>query len=215
MFLENYKEYLSNILNILNDFLSIIPGFNDKFISICQYNLKYADNDKEKLFQIFNSFLDCIIGESKFSFYFLKNTKNEYLRLLQKNRNKYETILNSIDKKYSLPLYKIDIFLYIVKNNNDKFLEMTIKFFKNNFEINEEYIKEEKKIINNDKILLKFIIKQNKINNKNDIFNIFNSNEKFFKYSQYFFGYILNEYIDKKSPKNNCKDKFLNIPNDI
>ena len=78
-----------------------------------------------------------------------------------------------IDKKYSLPLFKIDIFLYIIKKNNDKFLEMTIKFFKNNFEINEEYLKEEKKIINNDKILLKFIIKQNKINNKSDIFDIF------------------------------------------
>ena len=78
-----------------------------------------------------------------------------------------------IDKKYSLPLFKIDIFLYIVKNNNDKFLEMTLNLFKNNFVINEEYLKEEKKIINNDKILLKFIIKQNKINNKSDIFDIF------------------------------------------
>ena len=190
MLLENHKEYLSNILNILNDFLSIIPDFNDfndKFISICQYNIKHADNDKEKLFQIFNSFLDCIIDESKFSFYFLKNTKNEYLRLLQKNLNKYETILNSLEKKYSLPLFKIDVFLYIVKKNNENFLKKSLYFFKNNFEINEEYLNEGKKIINDDKILLKFIIKKNKIKNKYDIFDIFYSNEKFFKYSQCFF----------------------------
>ena len=43
----------------------------------------------------------------------------------------------------------------------------------------------------------------------------FFSNEKFFKYSQYFFGHFLNEFIDIKSLKNNCQNKFLNIPNDI
>ena len=215
IFLEKYKGYLSNLLNILNDFLSIIPNFNDKFISICKNNIKYNDNAQEKLFKIFNIFLDCITDESSFSFYFKNNIKNEYLKLLQKNQNKYETILNLIEKKYSLSLLKIDIFLNVVKkNNNDNFLKMTLNFFRNNIEINEEFL-EEKKIILNDKIFLRFIIKQNKINNNNDIFNIFYSYEKFFKYSQYFFGNILSEYINKNSFKNNSPNKFLNIPNEI
>ena len=214
IFLQNYKQYLSNILNILNDFLSIIPDFNDKFISNCKNNIKYADNEKVKLFQIFNVFLERISDESNFSLYFSANTKNEYLKILQKNRNKYEIILNSIEKKYSLPLFKIDVFLYIVKKNNENFLKKALNFFKNTFEINEEYLNEGKKIINDDKILLKFIIKKNKINNKNDIFDIFYSNEKFFKYSQCFFGYILNEYIDKKSLSDGC-NKFLNIKTEI
>ena len=165
IFLESKKEYLTNLLNILNDFLSIIPDFNDRFISMYKNNIKYADNDVEKLFQILNIFIDCINDDSNFSFYFSKNTKNEYLGLLQKNRNKYEIILNSIGKKYSLPLFKIDVFLYLVKKNNDKLGGMIINFLKNNFEINEEYLKEEKKIIIIDKLLLNFILKQYKINN--------------------------------------------------
>ena len=143
LFLENNREYLSILLNMLNEFLSVIPDFNDNFLLICKKNIKHNDNDK--LFGIFISFLDVINDESKFSFYFSNVTKEEYLKLLQKNKNKCEKILISLGKKYCSSLLNIDIFLYLVKKNNDNFLKITLNYLSNNIENEDEFLKEEKK----------------------------------------------------------------------
>ena len=213
LFLEDNKKYLSKLLNMLNEFLYIIPNFNDIFLSLCKNNIKY--NDSDKLYRIFKNFLNVIIDESKFSFYFSNDTKEEYLKLLEKNKNKFEKILILLRKKYCQSLLNIYIFLYLVKKDDSNFLKITLNYLNNNIESGDDFLKHKNKIIDNDKVLLNILTRQYRINNNINIFNIFISNEKFIKYSLFFFGNILNEFIDKNASKTNYQNKNLNIPHEL
>ena len=119
-FLEFNKDFIKKIILIFIDFIEIIPDFIKNFISIT-INIKrnYYPNEINKdyyLFKVYESFIDTIIDESKFTYYFGEK-KEKYINILNKNVQ----IMKTIDKKiYSLSTKNIEIFLEIL-NYNDGF----------------------------------------------------------------------------------------------
>ena len=70
--------------------------------------------------------IDTIIGECKFSYYF-GNEKEKYKELLTKNHK----IMILINKNiYSFLIKNIEIFLEVIKYNNDNLLEWILNFLK-------------------------------------------------------------------------------------
>ena len=219
IFLENNKEFLSKILSVLNDFLVIIPNFNEIFRNLyCKKRIK-----ENNLSEIFEVFLDCINDEFKFSFYFNEDTREKYIELLNKNEDILKNALSLIDKNDSISMLNIEIFLLIIKREigNNELLKNILEYLRtekiNNFENNKILIKE---IINNlnDKDFLNISIKQYLKNKKNlEIIDIFLSKKNFEKYSLLFFENILGEYLNKDVLllDDNKKNNFLNIPKEL
>ena len=221
VFLEENKCFLSKILQLLNDFLSIIPNFNEK---IKEIYVKNKINNSKKRSKIFGTFLDCITDEFKFTLYFNDNTKEKYIELLYKIKGEFKNILyliNSEDKNYSISMLNIEIFLYIIKKDkfNDKNLVANILKFlqeeiKNNYNINQEnnYENDINLLLKNmkDKTFLSVLIKQFQKNKKNlNIMEVFLSNKNFEEYSLFFLENILEEYIYSINFKNDANDFII------
>ena len=213
LFFEEHKKFLSIILDSLNDFLPIIPKVNEIFI-----NIYYKNNIKfNKLSKVFETFLDCINDESNFSPFFNKNTKNNYIQLLQKYNDKFREAQLLIMHDYSLSKMNMEIFLYITKiekyNENSALLKNTIKFLskgrENNYDLS--FITNESNFDN--KVFLNVLIKQHKQNSKNfDIIDVFISKDNFYEYSLLFFGNIFEDFITKDIQNIENSNRILFCP---
>ena len=209
VFLEKNKLFLSKILLILNEFLSVIPNFNELFKLFYSQNCKNEDD----VSGIFETFLCCISDDSKFSFYFEQEKREKYIELLQRNKDDL-SLINKDKKINSILMLNIEIFLLIIikERGNEKLLENTITFlskekendFENQYEINENNF--------DDKIFLSVVVKQFQKNKKNlKVFDIFLSKEDYLKKSLFFFDNIFEEYFQK----NANKILFLDAPQDL
>ena len=227
-FLEFNKDFIKKIILIFIDFIEIIPDFIKNFISIT-INIKrnYYPNEINKdyyLFKVYESFIDTIIDESKFTYYFGEK-KEKYINILNKNVQ----IMKTIDKKiYSLSTKNIEIFLEIL-NYNDKLLNWVLNFFEkerniiinyNEANSNNSLIIDKIKEINKDdnnyfNSMINILIKQiqKKINNENEVssfINLFLSNIRFIKYSLPFLDCILKPCLQKeKLYEQNNFDDFI------
>jgi len=127
LFLESHKEFIKNILILFNEFLEMIPELFEKFKIILFYTKRnyypFDININYYLFKIFESFIDSIIDEGKFTYYFSEN-KEKYIILLNKN---LQLLLNINTKIYSLSLRNIEIFLDINNKNMNNLIEWTLK----------------------------------------------------------------------------------------
>ena len=216
IFLDNNKKFLSTILYSLNEFLQIIPDFNEIF-----KQFYYKCNIKENsIFKIFETFFDVINDDLNFSLFFKEETKQKYIELLQKNVFEFRNVLSSLSKDNSLSLLNIEIFLFIIKKEKieekNELLNIIINYMKeereNNFKNLLSLITKQHEITFNDKIFMEILIKQYQKNKENlDIIDIFLSKEKYIKYSIFFLGNILKGFIDKNTLKINNANELLNI----
>jgi len=215
-FLYKNKLFLSKILFMLNEFLSVIPNFNDDFITF------YSQNNKNEdvISKIFETFLCCISDDNKFSFYFDQNKKIKYVELLQKNQDELVSISKE-NNKNSIFMPNIEIFLLIIRKekSNDVLLKNVIKFLSKEKENNLEKQYEIKEGNFEDKVFLNFLMKQYQKNKNNlEIMDIFLSKKEYFKYSLFFFKSIFGEEIKKDANEflfldvsQYLKDKINNI----
>ena len=227
LFLETNKEFIKNILILFNEFLEIIPKLLEKF-KIILINTKrnyypFEININYYLFKIFESFIDSIIDEGKFTYYFGEN-KEKYIKLLNKN---LQLLLNINTKIYSLSLRNIEIFIDINNKNMNNLMEWTLKCL----EEERRQIIEENNEININKFLINnlkeikiekniyystisdFLIKQLQKNNKNEfssIFNTFFGDIHFIKYSTQFFESIFESKLKKPDIIKLKSEEFFN-----
>ena len=226
LFLEYNIEFISNIIYIFIDFIDIIPNFIEEFTNIAKRNYTNNDTPKEKYILpiIFDSFLDTINDQSKFSFYFT-NDKKKYIELLKKNFIYMKFISKKID---SLSIRNIEIFIECIKNKSDNLLKWILDMQKtsgtiniiNNISLNK--IKENSKnLVDNDyttllNILIKLYQNEKSAENKIKIIEYILSDKKFIKdsfYLNFFYStFQIKEFEDNKENKNEYI--FLN-ENDI
>ena len=152
LFLESQKKFIKYIINIFTDFLEIIPELLQKFIIIFSNTKRnyypIGDDSNYYLFKIFETFIDSIIDECNFSYYF-GNQNEKYFSLIKKN---LQFLLKINAKIYSLSIKNLEIFINIINLNNNNLIKWSLKFLQEirNLIINGKYesnIKQKKKMI--------------------------------------------------------------------
>ena len=197
-FLEYNSDFISKITFIFIDFIDIIPNFIENFIKALNNKrrcggITNTTSENYILVKIFDSFLDIITDQFKFSYYFTNDNK-KYIELLKK----YFMCIKMIGKKiHSLSIQNFEIFFECITNKSNNLLNWILDIQKNSFNkniidnVSINKIKDNFNNLNDNdfttlfNILIKLYQKKNNANDGFGIINFFLSNNKFKKDSFY------------------------------
>ena len=184
----------------------------------------WIEKNKIFLFKIFDSFIDTINDESKFSYYFTKD-KEIFIELLKKNLINMKFISN---KKESISIQNIEIFIDAINNQSLNLLKWILDVQKLSFNknilnnISLKKIKENRiKFESNDypsllNILIKLYEIKNNIEDKTEIIDYFLSDNKF-NQDSFYLTFFYNTIVIKEENlfEEHENDNILNLDESI